>query len=137
MNRALEQACRIATTLAPPPSAVLQLAQAEDRIAELEEMLGLTMAQPSILNLSPTLARMLGLLRTRERWPRDAMFRALYGGLPECDQPEVSIVKTNIRYLRSALKTRDIKIMSEIGPDGNAVYFMTFADKARLKQVLS
>jgi len=108
-----------------------ELERLRDRVEELEELIGLTIDLPFYrLALSPTQARLLGLLLKRDFVTRDFAFVAMYGGRPEADQPDIKCIDIYIHFLRKKLDQYGISIRTRGG------YFMEPADKKRLYEVL-
>ena len=110
-----------------------KIAVLEDRVAELEELLGIddaTIDPFRKLGLPPLARKMLGLIMKRERASTASLFLAAYGGLNECDQPEDedSAVRVRIWNIRNALDPLGIKV-SVVYREG---WSISAADKAKL-----
>lgn len=89
----------------------------KDRVKELEWLLGLHRQWPRLpmKGIRVNGWNLMGLLL---RWPlvtHDMAYRALYGGRPESDQPNIHIITTNIHRLRRALEPYGITIRGEYG----------------------
>lgn len=90
--------------------------QMQDRIEELEELLGLPMPRlRSIPDIRSTFDwRLLGLLMRRTLVTREFAFTALYGGLPEADQPkDVRIIDQRVYRLNLVLRRQGMHIETE------------------------
>ncbi len=97
----------------------------DDRIAELETLLGLSCPVPPALRLKPVCARLLGCLLRRERWTRDDLYVALYDD--PASAPQIKTIDVHMVHLRAALKPHGITIETLWGVG----YFMTREMKAR------
>lgn len=92
-----------------------------DRIAQLEELLGLTADTPSHTKLrerglAPQEAKLLGLLMQRAMVSLDAGYLALYGDLPDTEQPEgLTTLRTIIKRLRKHLRPLGVEIKNLYG----------------------
>jgi DNA-binding response OmpR family regulator len=106
----------------------------EDRIAELESLLGINM--PAILGLTKTQTVILGMLVAAPSGVvgTGAIITALYGARPEADQPKgpEKVIHVQVNSLRKKLGTRDIAIETR----ASVGYFMTSANKARVRALL-
>lgn len=113
----------------------MNAAAALDRIAELEDLLG--------LKLPPTPARQIALQRIEEKICNmlvrhslvhpEFFMRALYGGLPDVDQPNgFNVLAVHISKIRAKLKPHGITIKNRPG-DG---YYLPAPDRAKLKYLL-
>lgn len=105
----------------------------QDRIAQLEDILGLTADIPVIHRLRHrgllrTEAKLLGLLLRRPFVPYEAAYDALYGDLPESELPKMESLRTVAKRLRNALSSTGVKI-SVVYSVG---YFIDPADKKKL-----
>lgn len=86
--------------------------QLEDRVAELEDLLGVSpqqfIALQSHFGLTKTEARFLGFLAKRDiAQSVNAIHAAIYGERPECDQPEIKIINVVICNMRKRLGNPD------------------------------
>jgi two-component system cell cycle response regulator CtrA len=81
------------------------------------------------LKLRPIECRILGFLVNKDKvGRRDAIYTAVYGGRPECDQPAVRLVDVYICRIRAALRGCDIKMVTVFGLG----WAIAAADKAKL-----
>lgn len=85
-----------------------ELQRLRDRVAELEELLGLNANLPAVLfirgpRVGGAARELLGLLLKASLLRRSAAYAALYGTRPEADQPEEKILDVHISALRKAL----------------------------------
>lgn len=84
-----------------------------DRIDELERLLGMDSSSvnrfPVEWRLTPSEARVLGFLATREQASKEAIMLALYVERPD-DPPEIKIVDVFICKLRKKVKNFGIEI---------------------------
>lgn len=104
-----------------------------DRIAELEDILGLTANFPPIIvmrdrGMSPIQAKLLGLLLARKFIPWDCAQDALYGDRPVDEMPERYAVSSVVKYLRKQLTPLGVSIETIYGEG----LFMPEADKRLL-----
>lgn len=112
-----------------------ELQALRDRVAELEELLGVGLppVPPREIHFTATELRTCGLLLKHSVVTREFYWRALYGALPDCDQPQGdSHFSVYICKLRHKLRPKGI----EIGNSWGVGYFMTPENKARLTAVL-
>lgn len=107
-----------------------------DRVAELEELIGvsgnLVHRMQDHLRLTPIEAQVLGYLMRRSTAGREAMYLAIYGGLPERSQPDIKGLDVHVCRVRAVLKDHDVNVQTLWGVG----WFMDRADKAKLKQML-
>lgn len=87
----------------------------QDRIDQLEDALGLKLRLPNEYGLTPLEMKILGLLVKRGIVHRDTIFDALYGALPESDQPNPKVVEVHICKIRRKLKSRELYIGTYVG----------------------
>jgi DNA-binding response OmpR family regulator len=111
-----------------------------DRIEELKGLLGLNIKLHSSLHLTKDQRQMFGMLLAREAVTRDALYTALYGHRPDCDQPgDPKIIDVQLCKLRGALKKHCLKHglpVVEIGTQWGEYYFMTQDNKTRGRALL-
>jgi two-component system cell cycle response regulator CtrA len=105
----------------------------EDRIAELEEILGLNIKLPGELALTKTLTQMAGLLIKKEVVSSDMFYDAIYGGRPECDQPLLKIIDVQLCKLRKQLALVDVTIRNRWGRG----WYLDAADRAKLRGMVA
>lgn len=92
-----------------------ELQRALDRIDELEELLGLQVHLPNMFGLTPLEVKIVGLLIKRNIVSRDAIHSALYGGFPDCDQPDPKTVEVHICKVRRKLNVYGLEIKNRYG----------------------
>lgn len=107
-----------------------QLQRAHDRIAELEEVIGMT----SAVRDAHMRYRLLALLVARPIVSNDAALIALYGNLPESEQPDGSkIIHVMICKLRKELKREGVEIFTRYGQG----YFLNDTGKVYARRYLA
>lgn len=88
-----------------------------ERIAELEDLLG--MAPPPVYPfrwIGDVPMRLLGLIIRRGAVTREFAFRAIYGGLPESDQPKDDhVIDAHVCRLNKHLRPLGAEIESRYG----------------------
>jgi hypothetical protein len=90
-----------------------ELERLRDRVAELEDLLGMAMVKPGI-GLSGLSGILLGLLIRRSAVSREFAFRAIYGARPESEQPtNLRIIDTLVHRLKIALRPHGIVVSTE------------------------
>lgn len=116
-----------------------KLLQALDRVAQLEEVLGLTSAFSfrDVLEPKGRWSRtgcepLLGLLLKRDQVPREAAYAVMYGDRGEASQPDIRILDVYVNFARAALRPHDIKI-ENIWAVG---WRMSAEDKAKLRAMI-
>jgi two-component system, cell cycle response regulator CtrA len=87
-----------------------ELQRALDRIDELEELLGLQVHLPNMFGLTPLEVKIVGLLTKRNIVSRDIIYSALYGSLPDCDQPDPKTIEVHICKVRRKLSAYGLEI---------------------------
>jgi DNA-binding response OmpR family regulator len=109
--------------------------QLQDRIAELEELVGLHERIPwwVATKLTPIGAELLSLLLKREAISRETAHVALYGARPDAEQPDIKIIDAYVCKLRAALRPYGVEIGCVFG---RGLYFMTAAEKAKLRALI-
>lgn len=104
-----------------------------DRIAELEDILGLTAEFPPAVamkcrGIAPVQARLLGLLMKRKFLPWSCAHDALYGGRPASELPDMLALASIVKFLRKRLKPLGVTIQTVYGEG----IFIAAIDKKRL-----
>lgn len=107
-----------------------KLQRALDRIDELEELLGVHVIVPQ-LGLTPLEARYVGFLMRKEIANQGMIHTAVYGGLPECDQPDTKTIDVHICKIRKKLAPQGLCIKTQY----NVGYYFDPASKAALKNM--
>lgn len=113
------------------------LQKLSDRVAELEDVLGLTARFPRDLFAKNTFRLrscepLLGLLMARPFVPHQAAYDALWGAKNEIDQPDPKALMATVCWLRKGLAPHGIKITNVFGSG----YYIDDASKVRLRAVL-
>ncbi len=93
--------------------------QLQDRIEELEELLGTDDDQlsktKSRLGVSPLTAKTIGYMSRREFTTRNSLWIALYGMVNDNEQPEEKALDQWIFRARRALRPHGITIKNDFG----------------------
>lgn len=120
-----------------------EIERLRDRVAELEEALGLTAEIPrDIVPLeirgvhrvgSPGIRRFIAMLLARPFGNREAIYNAFYGALPEVDQPGHRILDVYSSAARKVLKAHGIELQT-IRHQG---WFIDTADKTKLRATIA
>ncbi len=105
--------------------------QLQDRVFELEEMLGMNIKLPAELLLTPAQTIMAGLLSRKEIVSRDMFFTALYGAKPDCDQADIQTIDVQLCKLRKNLGARGIKIKNR----WNIGWYLSADDRGKLREM--
>src|ERR1700756_4442183 len=114
-----------------------ELQRLRDRVTELEDLLGLSEDDVSLLKaalpLTPSECRMLATLRKKRGAAcRNWLYDVLYGARPECDQPDPKIIEVMISKIRPKLRAVNIEIKTVWGYG----YMMEDADRKRLGDMM-
>jgi hypothetical protein len=112
-----------------------RIAMLEDRVEELERLLGIDPAQTDeyrCLGISPTMRVLLGLLMKRESLCHEVAYAALYGNRPESRQPADKIISSFIFRLRNELH----RLAVEIRTSNLAGWRIAPDDKQRLRVIV-
>jgi two-component system cell cycle response regulator CtrA len=104
-----------------------------DKIARLEEALGVRIETPLVLRLAGQESRMFGILFKRELVTKVQALDVLYGHLPEQDEAQIKIVDVFVCKLRRKLKPFDMSIETVWGQG----YRMPSASKAIAADLLT
>jgi two-component system cell cycle response regulator CtrA len=108
-----------------------ELQRALDRIEELEGLLGLHINLPNELGLTPLELKYLGLIMRKEIVSQNVIHNAVYGGLPECDQPDPKTIDVHICKIRKKLAPKGLAIKTRYGVG----FYMDDETKAALKKL--
>ena len=86
-----------------------ELQRLRDRVEELELILGMGEDDISLIRqitgLTPTQATLVSILyRRRVTLTKETLYQAIYGGVAECDQPQVRVLDALIHQARKALR---------------------------------
>lgn len=109
----------------------------QDRVTELEALLGVGNDDVSrlmtVLDATPQQCEMVGFMLKRAVATRTALFIALFGARPECDQPDMKLIDVQMVRVRSALKAIGIDVQTAWGSGG---WSIRGADKVRLRAMM-
>ncbi|MCZ7564720.1 MAG: helix-turn-helix domain-containing protein [Burkholderiales bacterium] len=105
-----------------------------DRVAELEELVGLRAEFPSRLGLTHTESMLFGLLVKRGMCTRDAIYAAMYGTRPDGDQPEMKIIDAYVCKIRRKLAARRVPVKIECA--WGRGYYLDEASRAAAKALV-
>jgi|SRR6185437_8854524 len=125
---------RMARTIREVVGSATELQALRDRVAELEELIGVKPPNRPLraLHLRPAEEIVCQLLVQQSILTHDFYFRSAHGGRPECDQPETRILEQYICFLRKKLKPLGIVIGTRWG----AGFYLTDENKAKLAALL-
>ena len=116
-----------------------ELQRLRDRVEELEQILGMDEDDVSLIRQVTGLAHMPAtmvsiLYRRRVILTKETLHQAIYGGVAECDQPQVRVLDSLIHQARKALRPYDVNIHTVYGGGG---FSMDELSRARFKAVLT
>jgi ribosome biogenesis SPOUT family RNA methylase Rps3 len=116
-----------------------ELQRLRDRVEELEQILGMDEDDVSLIRqvtgLAHTPATMVSILyRRRVILTKETLHQAIYGGMAECDQPQVRVLDSLIHQARKALRPYDVNIHTVYGGGG---FSMDELSRARFKALLT
>jgi DNA-binding response OmpR family regulator len=103
-----------------------------DRIAQLEEVLGMNFDSPAFMGLTAHEAKLFGMLMKRDAVTKAGAMDILYGLGPDADVAEEKIIDVFICKLRKKLDPFDIPVETNWGQG----YFMTEASKQRARDLI-
>lgn len=119
-----------------------ELERLRDRVAELEEAMGLTAKFPPNFFAveagaksrcpSPMVRKIIGILVARPFVDKDALWSVLYGSMHEVDQPEPKTVEVHLSFARKALALHGIIIRNAY----KTGWYLGSADRAKLRALL-
>jgi DNA-binding winged helix-turn-helix (wHTH) protein len=113
-----------------------ELQQLRDRVAELEEILGIdrpmTVRLREAFGLTQMPAKVLGMLLSRTFVSKDALYTALYAVRAAADRPRTNILERHVNKLREHLRPHGVVIETIYGEG----YRMTAPNKAKVRDVL-
>lgn len=118
----------------PDPSASRESAVIKglrDRVEELESALGIDIKLPNEFGLSVIEMQFLGVLIRRDIVNRDTLFSVIYGGRPECEQPDRKTVEVHICNIRRKILPKGYAIHTMY----NAGYYMDQDARAALREI--
>lgn len=109
-----------------------QITALQDRVAELEALLGVSddaLFRFRALKLRPYECRILSFIEKQTGTARrQAIYTALFGNRPECDQPDIRLVDVYLCRIRRVLRPIGIEIVTVF----NVGWALTATDKAKL-----
>lgn len=103
-----------------------------DRIAQLEETLGMNFDSPAWIGLTGNEAKLFGLLMARDAVTKSGAMDVLYGLGPDADVADEKIIDVFICKLRAKLDKFEIKIETNWGQG----YFMTEEAKRLTRELM-
>lgn len=112
-----------------------ELQRLRDRVAYLEDLLGLRLERPVAFGRSKENWRLLSLFMKHAGrvLPRDYLFALLYGHLPEADQPhDLRTIDQRVCRLNRDLATHRVRIR----PDRGVGYYLPKVDSDLLRVIL-
>jgi hypothetical protein len=111
-----------------------EVKQLKDRIAELEELLGLQLEFPKIKikGIRKIGWPILGVLLKHPLATNEFIFRAVYGNRLEADQPNILVIATHMSRLNKALRQHGVRIENQYGEG----YFLNDENKRRLNELV-
>jgi hypothetical protein len=122
-----------------------ELARAQERIAELEDALGLTAQMPA--RLFPRgliksrhhryLEPLLKMLMKRTVVPTAVAHGLLYGDRPDCDQPSFHAVTAWMHHLRRAMEPHGIELRTVRGENRTGCYYLDDDNKRKLRELIA
>jgi hypothetical protein len=104
-----------------------EIVRQQDRIEELEGLLGLRVRILPRVKMTPTGRLIFGVLLKAQGWTSTAtLVTAIYGSLPDCDWPRdsYSVLKVHICKLRASLRPYGVEFDTIFGASGCGGYFM-------------
>lgn len=105
----------------------------QDRIAELEELLGMDDFANPELNWTTTERKVAGLFARRAFWTKEALYVALYAERPDVDQPQTrEITAIWAHKLRKRLRLHDITLRTAWGIG----FWLDAADQQKLRALI-
>jgi DNA-binding response OmpR family regulator len=118
---------------------VSELQRLRNRVEELELILGMGQDDISLIRqvtgLTPTQATLVSILyRRRVTLTKEMLHQAIYGGMAECDQPQVRVLDSLIHQVRKSLRPFGVNISTVYGGGG---FSMDELSRARFKGVLT
>ena len=116
-----------------------ELQQLRDRVEQLELILGMGQDDVSLVRqvtgLAPMPANLVSILyRRRVTLTKETLHQAMYGGMAECDQPQVRVLDSLIHQARKALRPFSVEISTVYGGGG---FSMDELSRVRFKAALT
>lgn len=108
-----------------------QLQSALDRIEELEDLIGLNLKLPNEFGLTPTEMQCVGAIVRRGILNQEAIFTAIYGSRPECQQPDVKIIDVYLCRVRRKLAPKGFELKNSF----SVGYYFEPRERDALKQL--
>ena len=103
-----------------------------DRVAQLEEALGMRFDAPAWMGLTVNEAKLFGLLMARDAVTKSGAMDVLYGLGPDADVAEEKIIDAFVCTLRKKLDPFEIPVETNWGQG----YFMTEASKQKARELI-
>jgi hypothetical protein len=115
----------------------IELARKDDRIEELQILLGLSIEPPPLVRIAPYPLKILGLLLIKPRVTTAMIETAIYGDLPFGDWPinPPAAIKVHVNHLRNTLSGHQITFDTIREGNGPCGYAMTPTMKAQARAV--
>ena len=116
-----------------------QIVELQDRVAELEEIIGLKPVLAADFYLTPIEAKIFGMIMKSSGYVAGAaMVVAIWGAAIEADAPHDprTVLKVHVFNLRNKLLAHGIEIATRIGDDYCASYGMNAANKQRARDAI-
>lgn len=120
-----------------------ELERLRDRVAELEDAMGLTAGIPRDLIPrelvassrvgSPETLKFIGIVLARPFAHRESVYASMFGGRPECDQPGIRILHVYAWRSRQILSAYGVALKNIRGKG----WVLSPADKAKLRGVIA
>jgi hypothetical protein len=104
-----------------------------ERIADVEQLLGIDDPKPLIVKVSRTERILMELLLRRNMLTREVAWGVLYGHRPDADQPQYRVISTIIHHLRSRLSPHGVEITTEYGTG----WYLKEKDREKLEHLLA
>lgn len=133
MARSPSAFCRATQVLHKP---TLSYEQLLDRVAQLETLFGCDDKTVTLMidrfDLTSTQGRVAGMLYRRSQVTREQIYIAMYGAMPDVDQPKPKIIDIHMSHVRKALVKHGIEIKNDQGIG----WRLDVVNKNRMKEVL-
>ena len=116
-----------------------ELQRLRNRVEELELILGMGQDDVSLIRQVTGLTQMPATLvsilyRRRVTLTKETLHQAMYGGMAECDQPQVRVLDSLIHQARKALRPFSVEISTVYGGGG---FSMDELSRVRFKAALT
>jgi two-component system, cell cycle response regulator CtrA len=107
-------------------------ARLRERVATLEDQLGMSVEASLALGLTPKEAQLFGLLLARDTITKEQALANIYGLRPDGDEPEIKIIDVFICKIRRKLRRFGVEITTHWG----AGYSLDAENKARARALM-